>query len=95
MEEVMRVVHKFELRKVLDSQIAVLPKGAQFLSLSADSGSIYAYYLVNPLEKESTEVAVTIVWTGRPFAIHPSSKYLGTVQVGGFVYHAFIEGGAE
>jgi hypothetical protein len=62
----------------------LMPKGARCLAVQPQGGAICVWMLVDPnvthVERRTFDIVVT------PF---DTSRYIGTVQIGAFVWHVF------
>lgn len=88
----MKTIWKYPL-KITDRQILNIPRGAQFLSVIEQDGTLMLYALVDPdfIEKQ---YEVLIRGTGNPIdeAYLRFCDFIGTVQMpDGFVWHIFVE----
>jgi hypothetical protein len=76
----------WKLRLTTDNVFQV-PVGAQILSVQEQGGSIRLWALVDP-DAVTEARRFSIYGTGCPLPDRPMT-HLGTVQVSGFVWHAF------
>jgi hypothetical protein len=83
----MKTIWKFQLR-LTDLQIVSMPKGAEILTVQVQHGIITMWAKVNT-DAELVRVPIQIVGTGNPY--QSVGKYIGTVQLDGFVWHLFQE----
>ena len=72
------------------SQFVTMPIGAQVLSTGAQNGDIVVWAKVNP-DAQTTARHFLIYGTGWEFDNLDRYRYLGTVQIEGFVLHIFME----
>lgn len=82
----MKTIWKFPLPSIGTHTIAI-PQGAEFLSFQIQAGIPTVWARVDPEAPES-RAYVSIVGTGHraPYG----GRFLGTVQTGPFVWHAFV-----
>lgn len=66
-----------------------MPAGARLLHVAMQSDEITAWALVNPLAPVARRTFAT-VGTGHPVPAE-TPEHVGTVLVGGFVWHVFAE----
>jgi len=83
------VIYKYPL-KLTDEQTIMVPVGREFIHCDVQGSQICLWAIVNPNVAE-IEVQIRIVGTGIDFA--GNVQHLGTVQIGGFVWHVFQERG--
>lgn len=83
----------WKYRVALDPGRATInaPLGAELLSVQENWGDLACWCLVDPEQPEQRRIELNIVYTGEPFTPLPKSKFLGTVQHQGLVYHVFQE----
>lgn len=70
-----------------DVTSVAVPQGAQWLDVQVQNGWLCAWALVDP-NRPLEEVTLHLVGTGVEFDAS-GQAYIGTVQVGDFVFHAF------
>lgn len=81
------VIWKYELA-LKGEQTISLPQGAEILSVGVQAGGIFIWAMVQPdapIENRTLEIA----GTGTPIDPGVARKFIGTVQQGSFVWHAF------
>ena len=73
------------------SNVHPVPFGALILSGGQQNGQLCLWALVNPDERD-VQIEITVVGTGWDVTGDPVQRvesFLGTVQVGAFVWHVF------
>ena len=73
------------------SNVLTVPFGAQILSVGQQNGQLCLWALVEP-EAREVQIEITVVGTGWDIKGRLSDfvdGFLGTVQVGAFVWHVF------
>jgi hypothetical protein len=82
------VIYKYPL-KLVDEQTVEMPNSATLLHVAEQNGQLCLWAMVDP-RREVVGVPIVIVGTGNPMG--NVGKYLGTVQMGRFVWHVFLGG---
>lgn len=73
--------------KITDAQTLFMPQGARQLKIAEQDGELCMWSLVDTAERHES-VHVIIVGTGQEFD-DVNLHYVGTAQVGQFVWHVF------
>lgn len=79
-------IHKYKLQ-IVDTQRIAMHANARILTVQAQDGDLYLWAEVDT-SKHVEGRGIVIRGTGRPFTAWAVS-YLGTVQLGGFVWHVY------
>jgi hypothetical protein len=86
----MRTVWKYELDQHNTETLLTVPAGAKFLAVGFQGDCLVVWAEVWDSEgKPSASVVVHVVGTGHE--VPERVSYLGTVQVGAFVFHVYVE----
>jgi len=90
---VTRVVHKYPLPIEAEPFIP-MPLGAQVLSVQVQRDEPMVWALVDPRQTVMMRHWFWVLNTGTPVDWDPSedSRFIGTVQNGGFVFHVWDQG---
>lgn len=84
----MKKIYKYEL-EVTDKQVVMVPEDSEPLSVQVQNGIVCLWMLVDP-DQQLEELHVFVVGTGNKMpAGVDEHDYVGTVQVGEFVWHVF------
>ena len=87
----MITIHKYGLFPGVDGNVKVLiPKGFKILSLQNQNNNICLWALADTNE-ELIEVKFIVCGTGHDCTNVQYKKYVGTVQVGVYVWHVFSD----
>lgn len=86
----MLTIYKYPL-KLEDEQILELPVNSQLLSVIVQREVICLYVKVDSLEKYTNGHKILIIGTGDPLEQDVTIDFIGTVQMGPFVWHVFEE----
>ena len=87
---VMKQIWKFPL-KVADLQTISMPVDTKLLSVQSQNGIMCLWALVDPQHPRSEFRAIRIFGTGLKCDVAPD-RFIGTVQIGQFVWHVFDGG---
>jgi hypothetical protein len=79
-------VHKYELSDSVNQTLVNMPAGAEILRLAVQRGVPTIWARVDP-DADRVTRTFQIFGTGNP--IPPAAKYVGTFDVGPFVWHVF------
>ncbi len=89
----MRQIWKFKLTHGWTHGSIEVPLGAEYLTCQMQHGEICAWFIVDPLKRDTTEVRrYQIIGTGHDFS-PDGLEWFATVQDGSFVWHLFQEVG--
>lgn len=80
-------IWKFSLQITRRLQGVSIPRGAEILSVQEQRGSVCLWALCDP-DEPPVQRYFSIVGTGHKFDPR-ARKYLGTAQIGEFVWHVF------
>lgn len=81
-------IHKVTLQ-LTDRQSVKLPVGAKILSVQVQNGEMKAWFEFDERETRELYRFIYIVGTGHLFEIEEPYKFIGTVQMGPFVWHIY------
>lgn len=81
-----RVIYKYPLDLAKEQEL-LLPFAPQLLCVQVQNNQPYLWAIVD-LDCKSLPVTIKMYGTGNGNP-HPDDKYLGTVQLDGFVWHYF------
>jgi hypothetical protein len=87
---VKRQIWKFPI--ALGENFVKVPTGAELLpgSMQVQRSTICIWALVNPEEKKTETRAIHVMGTGNDIPYPDAHRsYLGTIQIGDFVWHGF------
>jgi len=84
----MKVIYKYEL-KLTEKQTIEMPAFARFLSVQVQNGKIQVWALVDTEQPPRLNIFKIIGTGGR--IDETLGIFLGTIQLGGFVWHVFLE----
>lgn len=94
----MRTIFKYPLELNLeDTLILTLPWGAMPLSVGVQNGRIMLWALVDPDQTEMADLPFGVMPIGGPDLPEHfnANDFMGTVQMGVFVFHVFVKGGRQ
>jgi hypothetical protein len=80
-----KVIYKY----VIGGPKVIMPKGAKVLSVQNQGDEITLWALVDPDEAFAESRFFAIVGTGQNFPYAANMQFIGTVQVGSYVFHVF------
>jgi len=86
----MRTIHKYQIH-IADHQTVSMPTGATLLTVQMQHGQPCLWAEVDTSRPEEY-VPISMCGTGHPI---PAGRYIGTVQLDGFVWHYFDARGAK
>ncbi len=88
----MKQIWKFRLfdRERLGDGSVQVPKGAEYLTCQTQNGHIYAWFIVDPTERNLEPRKYQMIGTGHDF--NPEGlRHFATLQESGYVWHLFEE----
>ena len=85
----MKSIHKYELQTT-DSQMILMPHGAQIISCQMQREIPCLWAIVNP-EEQLMPIRLRVYGTGHPVSDSETLKFIGTYQLDGgrLVFHIF------
>jgi hypothetical protein len=83
----MRTIHKYPLY-VTDMQVVMMPVGARILSVDNQRDMLTLWAEVDT-EAPSEGRVIHVAGTGNPLNAPSDSDFIGTVQMGQFVWHIY------
>lgn len=87
----MMTIWKYPL-EIMDTQFLELPVGAEILSVQVQNGQLVCWAIFDKLTARIEQRIVYIFGTGNPIRDNDvkGKLFLGTVQMGLFVWHVFV-----
>jgi hypothetical protein len=83
----MKRIYKYNLA-IIDQQAIMMPPSAEIISAQMQAGELKIWAIVDPSAVESLR-HFEVFGTGHPIQNNGPRKFLGTVQMGGLVFHVF------
>lgn len=85
----MRTIYKYPLSTV-EYQTLSLPQGAEILSIQVQNGKPMLWAVVDTTSPPIEKWTLRICGTGCPIEGGDLGEYLGTIQLGCYVWHFFV-----
>lgn len=83
----MRTIHKYPLY-VTDMQVVMMPVGARILSVANQRDMLTLWAEVNTEAPPAGRV-IHVVGTGNPLVVASNADFIGTVEMGQFIWHVY------